>query len=175
MKKFIAVLTFVLFAGNAFAVYVYRDGNGVLQTFNDFACFTTQHCSAQVITDSTGTEKATSANPLITASPANITPSSCSVALTTGGTAQNIIAASSSLNGFTIANIDALTGSGEPIWVSFVGTAQSGTLDSFPLTAPSTPSFAGMSSYTTPANFRTNHAVSVVAATNGHRVSCVQW
>jgi hypothetical protein len=174
MKKLLIIAALFICGG----FYVYRDGNGVLQTFNDFACLTTQHCSAQVITDSSGTEKATNANPLIVVPPANVTPSNCSISLTLGGTAQNIIAASTSLNGFTIANIDPITGGGEPIWLSFTGAAVAGATGSFPLASPSfgsTPAYANLASYTTPANFRTNGAVSVIAATTSHKVSCVQW
>jgi hypothetical protein len=49
----------------------------------------------------------------------NVTPTDCSLAITTGGTAQNIISASATIHGFTIANIDTSAGSGEPVWFSF--------------------------------------------------------
>ena len=105
----------------------------------------------------------------------NIAPTSCSLAVTTGGTAQNIIAASATVHGFTIANIDTSAGSGEPIWINFVGTAAASTNDSFPLAAPTATTFASLSSYTTPLGFGTSHAVSVIAATTGHKISCVRW
>lgn len=105
----------------------------------------------------------------------NITPTDCSVAITTGGTAQSIIAANAALHGFSIANIDTSTGSGEPVWMSFTTTASANTLASYPLAAPTATTFASLSSYTTPVGFGTNHAVSVIAATTGHKISCTYW
>jgi hypothetical protein len=105
----------------------------------------------------------------------NVTPTDCSISLTTGGTAQNIISATTSLHGFTTANIDPSSGSGEPIWISFTGTASPNTAGSYPLAAPTATTFAGLASYTTPLGFGVNHAVSVVAATTGHKISCTNW
>lgn len=56
-------------AGTALADYVYRDGNGSLQTIFTFVCQSTKLCPAQVLIDSSGNEKATTANPLIVAGP----------------------------------------------------------------------------------------------------------
>jgi hypothetical protein len=100
----------------------------------------------------------------------NVTPNDCSGSITAGGTAQNALAATATVHYFTIANIDASAGSGEPLWISFTGTATASTAGSYPLTAPATTTFAGMGSYTD--FFGTNHAVSVVAATTGHKYSC---
>jgi hypothetical protein len=105
----------------------------------------------------------------------NVTPTDCSLALTTGGTAQNIIAATATIHGFTIANIDTSAGSGEPVWISLTTTAAASTIASYPLAAPTATTFAGLSSYTTPLGFGINHAVSVVAATTGHKISCTYW
>jgi hypothetical protein len=105
----------------------------------------------------------------------NVGPTDCSIALTTGGTAQNIIPAGAALPGFTIANIDTAAGSGEPVWMSFTTTAAASTIASYPLSAPTATTFAGLSSYTTPLGFGTNANVSVVAATTGHKISCTKW
>lgn len=110
-----------------------------------------------------------------TTPPINITATACSGTITTGGTAQSAITAQSTLHGFTIANVDASAGSGEPLWISFTTTAAASGTDSWPLAAPTTTSFSGMGSYTTPPGFGLNHAVSVIAATTGHKFSCTWW
>ena len=176
MKKLLIIAALFILGG----FYAYRDGNGVLQYFNDFACTASgapsqAHCSAQVITDSTGAEKATNANPLIVAPAGNVTVTDCSMAITAGGTPQTIIAANASLNGFTIANIDAVTGGGEPIWISLTGSATAAAIGSYPLASPTPTTYGGLSSYSTPSSFRTNGAVSVVAATTAHKISCTRW
>jgi hypothetical protein len=105
----------------------------------------------------------------------NITPTDCSGSITTGGTAQNAIAAQAALHGFVIKNIDASAGSGEPLWISFTGTAAAATTGSYPLGAPAVTSFANGESFTTPMGFGVNHAISIVAATTGHKFSCTWW
>ena len=107
--------------------------------------------------------------------PANVTPTDCSGTITAGGTAQNAIAASSTIHGFVIGNIDASAGSGEPVWFSMTGTAAAATAASYPLSAPTATSFAGFTSFTTPYGLGINHAVSVIAATTGHKFSCTYW
>ena len=117
-------------------------------------------------------------NAFITNSPpaaVNITPADCSGTISVGGTAQNAITSSATLHGFFLANIDASAGSGEPLWISFTTTAAAATAASYALAAPTAVTFAGMSSFTTPTGFATNHAVSVVGATAGHKFSCTQW
>jgi hypothetical protein len=115
------------------------------------------------------------ANNVKTATAANITPTDCSGTITTGGTAQPAIAAQTTLHGFTIANIDASAGSGEPLWLSFTTTAAAATAASYPLAPPAATTFAGMGSYSTPPGFGTNHAVSIIGATTGHKFSCSWW
>lgn len=112
---------------------------------------------------------------LVTSGPTNVTLTDCSGTITTGGTAQNAIAASSAIHGFVIANIDAASGSGEPVWMSLTGTATAATAQSYPLPPPAVTTFAGNSSFTSPSGMATNHAVSVVAATTGHKFSCTYW
>ena len=105
----------------------------------------------------------------------NVTPTNCSSTITTGGTAQSAIAAQTTLHGFTIANIDSTTGSGEPLWISLTTTAAASTTASYPLAAPATTTFAGMGTYTTPPGFGVNHAISIIGATTGHKFSCTWW
>ena len=107
--------------------------------------------------------------------PVNVTPVNCSGTIGTGGTAQIAIAANANLHGFTIANIDAASGSGEPLWYSLTTTALAGAVASYPLSAPTVTSFAGLASFTTPYGFGSNAAVSVVAATTGHKFACTYW
>lgn len=105
----------------------------------------------------------------------NATPTDCSGAIASGGTAQVAFGPLSNIHGFTIANINSTTGSGEPLWLSFTGTATASTAGSYPLSAPTATTFAGLSSFTSPLGFALNHALSVVAATSGHKYSCTYW
>lgn len=105
----------------------------------------------------------------------NITPTDCSGTITTGGTAQSAIAAQTTLHGFTVMNIDTSAGSGEPLWMSFTTTAAASTAASYPLAAPTATTFASTASFTTPPGFGTNHAVSIIGATTGHKFSCTWW
>jgi hypothetical protein len=106
----------------------------------------------------------------------NVTPTDCSVAITTGGTAQNLPNLGlATIHGVTIANIDAAAGSGEPVWISLTTTAVAATIASYPLAPPAATTFAGNGSYSTPMGFGVNHAISVVAATTGHKISCTAW
>lgn len=100
----------------------------------------------------------------------NVSPADCSLALSSGGAAQNAITAGATLHGFTIANVD----SAENVWVSFTTTALANAVQSFPL-IPLTSATQQGGSYTTPLGFGTSGNVSVVAATTGHKISCVKW
>jgi len=105
----------------------------------------------------------------------NTTPTDCSGTITSGGTAQNAFTANAAIHGFTIANIDASAGSGEPLWISFTGTAVAAATASYPLAAPAATTFSGLSSYSSPMGFGMNTALSVIAATTGHKFSCTRW
>jgi hypothetical protein len=107
--------------------------------------------------------------------PTNQTQTDCSGSITTGGTAQNAFAAQTSLHGFTIANTDPSSGSGEPLWISFTTTAAAATAGSYPLAAPATTTYAGMGSFSSPPGMGTGHGLSVEAATTGHKYSCTWW
>jgi len=109
---------------------------------------------------------------LILASPAfavNLTPVDCSGTITTGGTAQNAFGTSTGRAGFQIANIDTT----EVMWISFTGTAAAAGLGSFPLAPATATTFAQLSSYYSAIGFST--ALSVVAATTGHKFTCTRW
>jgi hypothetical protein len=106
-------------------------------------------------------------------SASNVTLTDCSGTIATGGTAQNAFTAQTTLHGFHIENIDASAGSGEPMWINETGTAAAATVGSDPLPAPSATTFTGMGSYYTVNG--NNHAVSIVAATTGHKYSCKWW
>lgn len=101
----------------------------------------------------------------------NVTPTDCSGSITTGGTAQNAFTAGATKHGFTILNFDTT----EPLWISFTGTATAATVASYPLQAATATTFAGAGSFATPAGFGMNTALSVVAATTGHKFSCTWW
>jgi hypothetical protein len=102
---------------------------------------------------------------------ANVTATDCSSTVTSGGTAQNAFTAQTALHGFTIANIDTT----EPLWISFTTTAAASTAGSYPLPAATATTFAGFGSFTAPPGFGLNHALSVIAATTGHKFSCTWW
>ena len=107
--------------------------------------------------------------------PANVTPTDCSGTITLGGTAQAAFAGASTIHGFVIANIDASAGSGEPLGMSFTGTASIGSAGTYPLSAPTATTYTGLASFTTPYGAGFNHDVSVIAATTGHKFSCTYW
>lgn len=104
-----------------------------------------------------------------------VTPVDCSAAIATGGTAQNIITASPGLHGFLIMNVDPTNGSGEPVGMSFTGTASIGAIGTYVLQAPAATTYATPGSFASPlgAGFNTN--VSVIATTTGHKISCTKW
>jgi hypothetical protein len=101
----------------------------------------------------------------------NLTPTDCSGAITTGGTAQNAFSAGATKHGFTIVNID----TSEPLWISFTTTAAASTAASYPLQAATATTFASPGSFTTPMGFGINTALSVIAVTTGHKFSCTWW
>lgn len=101
----------------------------------------------------------------------NVTPTDCSGTVTAGGTAQNAFAASATRHGFTIVNIDTT----EPLWISFTGTAAASTSGSYPIAAATATTFASAGSFTSPIGLGMSTALSVVAATTGHKWSCTTW
>ena len=102
----------------------------------------------------------------------------CSGTIATGGTAQYAIAASATqlrINGFTVCNIDAAAGSGEPLWINVNGVATAGA-GSIPLAPPVATTFAiANGCYTTPPNFNSKTVLSVLATTGTHKYTCWWW
>lgn len=172
----------VTLAANAVAAGAYKVGSVLLGAFADGAIVTMGAEADAAWASGPGTEisilktiagsSALLASPLAVNLAINVTPTNCSI--TASGSAQNIITASASRHGATIANIDPTTGSGEPIWISFTGTAIANTAGSFPLPPPAATTLAGMGSWTAPPGFGFNTAISVIA-TFGHKISCTVW
>jgi hypothetical protein len=94
----------------------------------------------------------------------NVTVTDCSAAVQTGGTAQQAFGASMNRHGFIIANIDTT----EVLWISLTGTAGPNGTGSYSLAA-------GTGSFTGPTGMGMNSALSVVAATAGHKYTCSVW
>ncbi len=103
----------------------------------------------------------------------NVTPTNCSISATSG--AQDLLPTSTTRHGYLITNIDATTGGGEPIWISFTGAAGAAAAGSFPLPAPTAPSYTNAGTFSSPLGFGSNTIVSARVATNGHIISCVYW
>lgn len=103
--------------------------------------------------------------------PQNVTVTDCSSTITAGNSAQNAITASSTIRGFMLMNLDVT----EPMWVSFTGTAAAASTASYVLQAGASSTFAGAGSFVSPVGMGTSSAVSVVAATTGHKFSCTRW
>jgi hypothetical protein len=99
----------------------------------------------------------------------NLTPVDCSGTITSGGTAQSAFTAATGRAGFQIANLDTT----EVMWISFTGTAVAGAVGSYPLAPATATTFAGLSSYYSSIGYST--ALSVIAATTGHKFSCSRW
>jgi hypothetical protein len=103
----------------------------------------------------------------------------CSGSIATGGTAVAAIATPAGgqrINGFVVCNVDAATGSGEPLWWSITGTTVAAATGSFPLSAPTATSYAASNNcFETPSSFSMQGSLSVVAATAPHKWSCFWW
>lgn len=94
---------------------------------------------------------------------------SCSVTVTTGGTAQNLFTGATNVQQVIIMDID--TAKTEGIWISLTGTAAPNTVDSYFIPPYSATSGAG--SFSLPSGLHPT-AISVYAATTGHKVSCTR-
>lgn len=99
----------------------------------------------------------------------NVGPGNCSGTITSGGTAQTMLIANTNRKGFQVLNFDTT----EPMWISFTGTAAANTIGSYPIPAATATTFAGAGSYYSNIGFNT--AISIVAATTGHKFSCTNW
>jgi hypothetical protein len=106
--------------------------------------------------------------------PVNVTETNCSGSIANADTAVTLIAASATIHGFRIANIDS-GHSDEVAWFSTTTTAAASTAQSYPLPPPTPTTFAGFGSYTSPPGEGLNSNLSVVAHTVGHVISCTYW
>lgn len=101
----------------------------------------------------------------------NVTVNGCSAAIQTAGTAQQAFGASPNRHGFIIANIDTT----EPLWISFTSVAGPSATGSYPLAPATATTMAGLASFTSPIGMGINTALSVYAATAGHKFTCSTW
>lgn len=98
-------------------------------------------------------------------------PTNCSGTVATGATAVTAIAVQKVQNGFLLQNLDTT----EPLWWSVTGVAVASGSGSFVLGADTATTFAVANSFITPQRFSLGGALSVVAATAGHKFSCIYW
>lgn len=93
----------------------------------------------------------------------------CSGTITTGGTAQTIIPATTGVSGFYIVNLDTT----EPLWLNIGGAATAGNQGSAPIVAGAATTYSGTGSFYS--GYGYNAIVSVLAATTGHKFTCKRW
>jgi hypothetical protein len=100
-------------------------------------------------------------------------PNNCSGTIATAATAQTAIAAGAAIHGWALQNLD----TGEPLWFSVTGTAAAAAPGSFVLGANTATTFANANATASQSslNFPTANALSIVAATLGHKFSCIYW
>jgi len=108
-------------------------------------------------------QRLTSALTALAATPQAVAATNRSTTIATGGTAQ-ALAGGTPVNGWSVSNPDALA---ESLWVSDTGTAAANAAGSIEIV----PGF----SYETPPGRRPAGAVSVVAATTGHKFTASTW
>lgn len=101
--------------------------------------------------------------------PAANTAASSSGTITTGGSAQTAAASNIARKGWALQNID-VSLTTEEIWYSTTGTAAANTPGSFALAAYSAAGFPGGF-----AQGSDTGAISVIAATTGHKFSLITW
>jgi hypothetical protein len=99
----------------------------------------------------------------------NVTPIDCSGPLTLGGTAQNALNPSKGRQGFQIQNLD----TSEALWINLNGVAAASTAGSYALASATSTTFQNGGSFYTTYGFNT--AISIVAATTGHKYTCTVW
>jgi hypothetical protein len=95
----------------------------------------------------------------------------CSTTIVTRGQAVTLITAANVAKGALVQNIDP----SEAMWFSLTGTAAPGAVGSYILPPSQAKGFATSSMYQTNPQIFTGFALSVVAATPGHKISCSWW
>lgn len=103
--------------------------------------------------------------------PGAVTAIDCSKAIATANTAVTLLTAAQAAHGFAIWNVD----TSEVLWVSLTGTATAATLGSFPLPPGTATTYAGVGSFQPAYGVGTGTAVTAVAATLGHKITCTYW
>lgn len=110
---------------------------------------------------------ATLTPPIAVTASVSVTPTNCSGSITTGGTAQQLFAASATRHFYQIQNDDITRvenlGISEVTATPVVGAAGTWTLSSL------------TGSYTSPLHYVPNTAIFIVGATTGHTFTCVTW
>lgn len=106
---------------------------------------------------------------LVTSIDALSTATDHSSTIAAGGTAQSLMLVNSARRGFLIENID-YTNSGEALWWNPTGAAAINTPGSFSLAAGASIAYPGGSAQGVVGN-----AISVIAATTGHKYSAISW
>jgi len=101
----------------------------------------------------------------------SVSPKVCGGTVVTAATAVTPIAAAQAAHGFMLENDD----TAEALWWSVTGVAVASGPGSFSLAPGTVTTEAGAEKFTTPPNFGTGGALSVVAATAGHKFSCMYW
>lgn len=95
----------------------------------------------------------------------------CSTSIVTRGQAVTIITGANAAKGALVQNIDA----NEAMWFSLTGIAAPGAAGSYVLPPSQAKGFATSSMYQTNPQIFVGFALSVVAATSGHKISCTWW
>jgi hypothetical protein len=103
--------------------------------------------------------------------PSSVSQNNCSGTVVTAATAVTPLAARQAAHGFMLQNLDTT----EPLWFSFAGPAVASTPGSFVLQAVTATTYAGSTFFMTQFGFGAGNALSVVAATAGHKFSCSYW
>lgn len=168
MKNILTILALMLTATAAMAqsttsVQVTNGGGGTSAvTYCIVGTVTSGSCPMPVTSTGGGTAPG----------PATVTPTNDSLSITLGGTAQNALTANATRKGCTIQNpataADQGIGAAENLYVRFGGTAVSAS-DSWELTPGQSMSCAPSSGQIVVT------AVSVVAATTGHKIIVVEY
>jgi hypothetical protein len=103
--------------------------------------------------------------------PSLVIPVDCSKAIATTNVAVTLLTAGQAPHGFRIQNID----TSEPVWFSFTGTAVAAALGSFVLPPGAVTTFVGAGTFEPGYGFGTGSALSAVATTVAHKISCSYW
>ena len=108
---------------------------------------------------------------LLLSTPAHALPTDCSTTITKGGQPQWLIGSGVAQHGFLIQNIDTR----EAMQFSLTGVVGSGLISAYILPPAQAKGFATSNMFSAPTSFDYTGAVSVVASTTGHKITCTWW